>query len=121
MNLVERLKKYYDCEMNVLLTGEHGVGKTSIVKQAFEEKGLVLNESWLYFSGSTLDPWVDFIGIPKEVEYNGKKCIAYLEPFCIRNSIPTQPAGIFISPPPKKKSRKIKKSPEKKWKLNAIR
>lgn len=80
MNLVEKLKKYYDCEMNVLLTGEHGVGKTSIVKQAFEEKGLVLNESWLYFSGSTLDPWVDFIGIPKEVEYNGKKCIEIIPP-----------------------------------------
>ena len=80
MNLDERLKKYYDCEMNVLLTGEHGVGKTSIVKQAFEEKGLVLNESWLYFSGSTLDPWVDFIGIPKEVEYNGKKCIEIIPP-----------------------------------------
>lgn len=80
MNLVEKLKKYFNCGMNVLLTGEHGVGKTSIVKQALEENGLILNESWLYFSGSTLDPWVDFIGIPKEVEYNGKKCIEIIPP-----------------------------------------
>ena len=80
MNLVDKLKKYFDCGMNVLLTGEHGVGKTSIVKQALEENGLILNESWLYFSGSTLDPWVDFIGIPKEVEYNGKKCIEIIPP-----------------------------------------
>ena len=80
MNLVDKLKKYFDCGMNVLLTGEHGVGKTSIVRQALEENGLILNESWLYFSGSTLDPWVDFIGIPKEVEYNGKKCIEIIPP-----------------------------------------
>lgn len=80
MNLVERLKKHFECEMNVLLVGEHGVGKTSIIKQVFEDEGLILNESWLYFSGSTLDPWVDFIGIPKEVEYNGKKCIEIVPP-----------------------------------------
>ena len=70
MNLVERLKKHFSAGSNVLITGAHGVGKTSIIKQVFEENGLVLNESWLYFSGSTLDPWVDFIGIPKEIEYN---------------------------------------------------
>ena len=68
MNLVERLKKHFDVESNVLITGAHGVGKTSIIKQVFEDNGLVLNESWLYFSGSTLDPWVDFIGIPKEID-----------------------------------------------------
>jgi MoxR-like ATPase len=80
MNLVERLKKHFDVESNVLITGAHGVGKTSIIKQVFEDNGLVLNESWLYFSGSTLDPWVDFIGIPKEIEYNGKKCIEIIPP-----------------------------------------
>ena len=80
MNLVERLKKHFEVGSNVLLTGAHGVGKTSIIKQVFEENGLVLNESWLYFSGSTLDPWVDFIGIPKEIEYNGRKCIEIIPP-----------------------------------------
>lgn len=80
MNLVERLKKHFEVGSNVLLTGAHGVGKTSVIKQVFEENGLILNESWLYFSGATLDPWVDFIGIPKEIEYNGKKCIEIIPP-----------------------------------------
>lgn len=80
MNLVERLKKHFDACSNVLLTGAHGVGKTSIIKKVFEDNGLILNESWLYFSGSTLDPWVDFIGIPKETEYNGRKCIEIIPP-----------------------------------------
>ena len=85
MNLVERLKKHFSAGSNVLITGAHGVGKTSIIKQVFEENGLVLNESWLYFSGSTLDPWVDFIGIPKEIEYNGRKCIEIIPPKAFAN------------------------------------
>ncbi len=49
-------------EYNVILRGRHGVGKTAIIKEAFEDAGL----KWLYFSAPTMDPWVDFIGIPKE-------------------------------------------------------
>ncbi len=94
MNLVERLKKHFAASSNVLITGAHGVGKTSIIKQVFEENGLVLNESWLYFSGSTLDPWVDFIGIPKEIEYNGKKCIEIIPPKAFANEGNIQ--AIFI-------------------------
>jgi MoxR-like ATPase len=47
---------------NVLLIGKHGTGKTSIVKEAFEKYNL----KYRYFSASTMDPWVDFIGVPKE-------------------------------------------------------
>jgi MoxR-like ATPase len=47
---------------NVLFSGKHGVGKTAIVKDAFERHGL----NYRYFSASTMDPWVDFIGVPKE-------------------------------------------------------
>lgn len=35
---------------------------TSMVKDAFERNDL----KWLYFSAATMDPWVDFIGVPKE-------------------------------------------------------
>jgi len=94
MTLVERLKKHFEASSNVLITGAHGVGKTSIIKQVFEDYGLVLNESWLYFSGSTLDPWVDFIGIPKEVEYNGKKCIEIIPPKILSDESKIQ--AIFI-------------------------
>lgn len=48
--------------LNVMLIGKHGVGKTAIVKKTFEDAGL----NWKYFSASTMDPWVDFIGVPKE-------------------------------------------------------
>ena len=51
---------------NVLLSGKHGVGKTALVKLCFEEAGL----NWKYFSASTMDPFVDLCGVPKEV--NGK-------------------------------------------------
>jgi hypothetical protein len=47
---------------NVLFIGAHGVGKTSIVRDAFNRNGL----SWKYFSAATMDPWVDLVGIPRE-------------------------------------------------------
>lgn len=51
-------------EMNVIFKGKHGVGKTSLVISAFERNGL----NWLYFSAPTMDPWVDFVGVPKEID-----------------------------------------------------
>jgi hypothetical protein len=48
--------------LNVLLRGRHGVGKTAMIKQAFNDAGL----RWKYYSAPTMDPWVDFIGVPKE-------------------------------------------------------
>jgi hypothetical protein len=48
---------------NVLFVGRHGVGKTATIKEAFERAGL----KWKYFSAATMDPWVDFIGVPKEM------------------------------------------------------
>jgi len=47
---------------NVLFIGKHGVGKTAMVKDTFERNGL----KYKYFSASTMDPWVDFIGVPRE-------------------------------------------------------
>lgn len=47
---------------NVLLEGNHGVGKTCMVNEVFNKLGWV----WKYFSASTIDPWVDLVGVPKE-------------------------------------------------------
>ncbi len=47
---------------NVLLVGGHGVGKTAMVKEVFDGLGW----TWKYFSASTIDPWVDLVGVPKE-------------------------------------------------------
>jgi len=72
-----KLKFWIDNNLNVLFIGEHGVGKTARVKEAFNKAGI----KWLYFSAATLDPWVDFIGIPKEVQDpNGTKYIELVRP-----------------------------------------
>lgn len=60
----EKLDFWVKNGYNVLLIGDHGTGKTSLVTQAFERNNL----KWKYFSASTLDPWVDFVGVPKEVK-----------------------------------------------------
>jgi hypothetical protein len=50
-------------KLNVLFIGGHGIGKTTLITQAFKKYEL----RHRYFSASTMDPWVDFIGVPKEV------------------------------------------------------
>lgn len=51
---------------NVLFIGHKGVGKTEIVTQAFNRHNL----KWKYYSASTMDPWVDFCGVPQETRKN---------------------------------------------------
>ena len=73
--------------LNVLLEGEHGVGKTAVVKQAFTEKYGPMSEKWLYFSASTMDPWVDFVGIPREVsDENGSPYLDLVRRKCLRDN-----------------------------------
>ena len=59
------LKVFASRKLNVLLSGKHGVGKTALIKEVFTEVFGPMNEKWLYFSASTMDPWTDFVGIPK--------------------------------------------------------
>jgi hypothetical protein len=47
---------------NAMFIGRHGVGKTHKIQAAFERNGL----KWRYFSAATMDPWTDFVGVPKE-------------------------------------------------------
>lgn len=58
-----KLDFWLSLQLNVLLVGKHGVGKTQIIKKTFDRNGV----KGLYLSGSTLDPWVDIIGIPEIV------------------------------------------------------
>lgn len=60
---VERLRFFLREDINVILKGRHGVGKTSLVRQAFIEEGL----KYRIYSAATMDPWVDFIGVPRAV------------------------------------------------------
>lgn len=64
--------------LNVMLSGAHGFGKTERATQCFERNGL----KWRYFSASTMDPWVDFVGVPKEVtdEATGERYLELIRP-----------------------------------------
>ena len=62
---------------NVLFEGEAGVGKTSVIIQAWNRHNL----KYMYLSGSTLDPWVDFVGVPKEIiTEDGKRHLDLVRP-----------------------------------------
>jgi hypothetical protein len=54
MALVKKFK-------NIILTGGHGVGKTTMIMSILKELGIGPVK---YYSCSTLDPWVDLVGIP---------------------------------------------------------
>lgn len=73
------LSLYAKNGINVLLSGRHGVGKTEIIKAIFNE---VYGEgNWIYFSASTMDPWVDFIGVPKAVtDKDGTQVLELIRP-----------------------------------------
>lgn len=57
-----KLSWFIENRFNVLFVGEKGVGKTSIIVEALEKAGL----KYRYFSAATMDPWTDFVGLPKE-------------------------------------------------------
>lgn len=62
--------------LNVLFRGRHGTGKTARILEAFEKHGL----KYQYFSAATMDPWVDFIGIPKEKTVGDKTYLELVRP-----------------------------------------
>jgi hypothetical protein len=75
--IIEKLKFYFDIGQNVLLTGEKGVGKSTIISEVFNSK----STKWLYFSASTIDPYVDFVGVPKEKEReDGTSFLEFIRP-----------------------------------------
>ena len=65
-NLNTKLDFWIKNNLNVCFIGRHGVGKTAMVKEAFDRHEL----NWRYFSASTMDPWVDFVGVPREKTEN---------------------------------------------------
>jgi hypothetical protein len=75
-DLIKKLEFYFDHGKNVLLSGHKGVGKTSIITEVFNRK----SKKWLYFSGSTLDPFVDFIGVPKEKVTKTGSTLEFIRP-----------------------------------------
>ena len=72
----EQMERWFNSNKNVLIYGDHGVGKTSIIKNYWDSIGI----KYQIFSGATLDPWVDIIGIPKLVTRNREKVLEFARP-----------------------------------------
>lgn len=62
----KQLEAAADYKLNALLRGNHGTGKTTIVHEIFAKKFGKRNVDWISLSGATLDPFIDFIGCPKQ-------------------------------------------------------
>jgi hypothetical protein len=84
MNLLTKLKFWADNKYNVILEGYHGTGKTESVKDVFTKKYGVQGVDWLYFSAATMDAWVDFVGVPREVvDEDGSRYLDLIRPRAI--------------------------------------
>ena len=57
-------KTFRICCLNVLLRGDHGVGKTQMVLEEAQRQGLILK----YYGSATSDPWGDLVGVPVPVD-----------------------------------------------------
>ena len=60
MSLEKKLLTYAEHNLNVMLIGSHGIGKSTVVKAVAEKLGM----RFKYYSSSTLDPFAELIGIP---------------------------------------------------------
>ncbi len=80
------LMSWIENEYNVLFHGRHGVGKTSLVFSAFEKMGWKINKDFLYFSASTIDPWVDLVGVPSKINKDGHDVLELVRPAHMINS-----------------------------------
>jgi hypothetical protein len=58
--LIKKLTEYAQNDLNVLLIGSHGIGKSSIVKEISDN----MKVKFKYYSSSTLDPFADIVGVP---------------------------------------------------------
>lgn len=79
MSLVpkKQLDFWINNQLNVLFKGHAGVGKTHLILETFKRHNL----KYQYYSCSTLDPYVDFIGVPREVDDgNGNKVLDLVRP-----------------------------------------
>lgn len=71
---VDELARYIEAGLNILIIGPAGTGKTQALREASAKAKLKM----AYYSASTMDPYVDLVGIPTTVknEETGKHELA---------------------------------------------
>jgi len=69
MDVKKKLKMFANHNYNVMLIGDHGVGKTTVVKEVLEDD---MGLNYLYFSAPTLDPYINLIGVPAPDKETGQ-------------------------------------------------
>lgn len=77
---VGKIQDYAKHDLNVLISGLAGTGKTHMIIEAVNNLGLTLK----YYSASTLDPYTDLVGIP--VPQNETKTVEYYRPRDLDNA-----------------------------------
>jgi len=77
----EKLDFWIKNNLNVMLVGHYGVGKTTRIIDAFKRHNL----KFKYFSAATMDPWCDFIGVPKVVTDERGPYLEYVLPRDMRD------------------------------------
>lgn len=69
------LDQWLAADLNVLIEGPHGIGKTEQVIACMKRN----NVKYIYLSASTMDPYLDFVGIPRVVEKDGKNELDFIQ------------------------------------------
>lgn len=75
-SLLPNADTYIKNNMNVMLIGLHGTGKTETVRQLAEDMGYKLKA----YSCATLDPFTDLVGVPIPQEVNGRTILKMIRP-----------------------------------------
>lgn len=76
MPTVPMLQNFIRRNRNVLFIGKHGVGKTTLIMEAFKAENL----TYKIFNAATMDPFTDFIGIPREQTDSSGSYLEYVKP-----------------------------------------
>lgn len=85
--LEKKLCLAFENNRNVIVEGKHGVGKTSIIHKVIKRYGLHYGKDVICFSAATMDPWIDFLGVPKLVEnQHGEPTVKLVKPEYINPS-----------------------------------
>lgn len=78
--VIPKAEEYLHHNLNLLIIGKHGTGKTESVLQLAEAHNLNMK----YYSCSTLDPYTDLVGVPvPHTDTSGKEYLKMIRPLDI--------------------------------------